>query len=204
MTLLISIICFQALPLFLATLSHICPHAVFAIIPQSVFAVTVLAKLTLVFSLFAFGTAFLLHVINGPMALLIYEVFFYRPPDSPVTSAAILTVALFAPNFQSVLAATILTKLTLFFLLSAFCTLLHLRLSVYILLIIPDRQIGQQEFYVFPFRFFFFRLNLAILNLVACTDLPIWSAICCAVLLGYSFFSRFSSLRPDRLRFSKS
>ena len=37
MTLLISIILFQALPLFLVTLSHICPHAVFAIIPQSVF-----------------------------------------------------------------------------------------------------------------------------------------------------------------------
>jgi len=115
MALLISIIFFQALPLFLATLSHICPHAVFAIIPQSVFAVTVLAKLTLVFPLFAFGTAFLLHAINGPMALLIYEVFFHRPPIFPVTSAFILTLALFAPNFQPVLAGTILTKLTLAF-----------------------------------------------------------------------------------------
>ncbi len=96
MTLLISIIYFQTLPLFLVTLSHICPHAVFAIIPQSVFAaVTVLAKLTLVFPLFAFGTAFLLHAINGPMALLIYEVFFHRPPISPVMSAFILTLALF-------------------------------------------------------------------------------------------------------------
>jgi hypothetical protein len=115
MTLLISIILFQALPLLLVTFSRICPHAVFAIIPQSVFVVTVLAKLTLVFPLFAFGTAFLLHAINGPMALLIYEVFFHRTPDSPVTSAAILTRALFAPNFQSVLAATMLTKLTLAF-----------------------------------------------------------------------------------------
>jgi len=115
MTLLISIILFQALPLFLVTLSHICPHAVLAIIPQSVFALTILAKLTLIFPLFAFGTAFLPHAINGPMAFPIYEVFFHRSPDSHVTSVAILTVALFAPNFQSVLAATILTELTLTF-----------------------------------------------------------------------------------------
>jgi len=71
MALLISIICFQALPLFLVTLSHICPYAVFAIIPQSVFVLTILAKLNFVFPLFAFDTAFLLHAINGPMALLI-------------------------------------------------------------------------------------------------------------------------------------
>jgi hypothetical protein len=58
MALLISIICFQALPLFLVTFSIICPHAVFAIIPQSVFVVTVLAKLTLIFPLLAFRTAF--------------------------------------------------------------------------------------------------------------------------------------------------
>jgi len=115
MTLLISIICFQSLPLFLATLSHICPHAVFAIIPQSVFAVTVLAKLTLVFPLFAFGTAFLLHAINGPMALLIYEVFFHMPPISPVMSAFILTLALFAPKLQPIFVITILAKLTLAF-----------------------------------------------------------------------------------------
>jgi len=115
MTLLISIICFQALPLFLVTLSHICPHAVFAIIPQSVFAVTVLAKLTLVFPLFAFGTAFLLHAINGPMALLIYEVFFHRTPISPIMSAFIITLALFAPIPQPIFVLTILTKLTLAF-----------------------------------------------------------------------------------------
>ncbi len=115
MTLLISIIFSQARSLFLVTLSIICPHAVFAIIPQSVFVVTVLAKLTLVFPLFAFGTAFLLHAINGPMALLIYEVFFHRTPISPVIYASILTLALFAPNFQPVLAGTILTKLTLAF-----------------------------------------------------------------------------------------
>jgi len=115
MALLISIILFQALPLFLVTLSHICPHAVFAIIPQSVFVVTVLAKLTLFFPLFAFGTAFLLHAVNGPMSLLISEVSFHRPPDSPVISAFILTGALFAPQTQPVLAAMILTKLTLAF-----------------------------------------------------------------------------------------
>jgi len=115
MALLISIILFQALPLFLVTLSYICPHAVFAPIPQSVFAVTVLAELTLVFPLFAFGTAFLLHAVNGPMALLIYEVFFHRPPDSPVTSAAILTGALFAPIPQPIFVLTILTELTLAF-----------------------------------------------------------------------------------------
>jgi hypothetical protein len=144
MALLISIICFQALPLFLATLSHICPHAVFAIIPQSVFAVTVLAKLALVFPLFAFGTALLLHAINGPMALLIYEAFFHRPPISPVISAFILTLALFAPIPQPIFVLTILTKLTLVFPLFAFCTLLHFCLSVYVLLLIPDSQIGRQ------------------------------------------------------------
>jgi len=83
MALLISIVCFQALPLFLVTLSYICPHAVFAPISQSVFVLTILAKLTLIFPLFASGTMFLLHAINGPMALLIYEVFFHRTPISP-------------------------------------------------------------------------------------------------------------------------
>jgi len=115
MTLLISIILFQALLVFLATLSHICPHTVFAIIAQSVFAVTVLAKVTLVFPLFAFGTAFLLHAINGPMALLIYEAFFHRTPISPVISAYILTLALFAPIPQPIFVLTILTKLILAF-----------------------------------------------------------------------------------------
>jgi hypothetical protein len=115
MALLISIICFQALPLFLVTFSIICPHAVFATISQSVFAVTVLAKLTLVFPLFAFETAFLLHAINGPMALLISKVFFHSPSVFPVISAAILTHALFAPQTQPVLAATIFTELTLAF-----------------------------------------------------------------------------------------
>jgi len=172
-----------------------CPHAVFAIIPQSVFVLTILAKLNFVFPLFAFGTVFLLHAINGAISLLISEVFFHRPPVFPVISAFILTAALFAPIPQPIFVLTILTKLTLVFPLSAFCTLLHLlRLSVYVLLLIPDSQIGQQHFYVFPFRFLFLRPNLTILNLVACTDLPILSAICCAVLLGYSFFSRFSSI----------
>jgi len=143
MTLLISIICFKTLPLFLVTLSIIRPLAVFAPIIQSVFAVTVLAKLTLVFPLFAFGTAFLLHAINSPMALLISKVFFHSPSVFPVISTFILTHALFAPQTQPVLAATILTKLTLVFPLSAFCTLLHLSLSVYVLLLIPDSQIGQ-------------------------------------------------------------
>ena len=113
MTLLISIILFQALPVFLVTLSSIRPLAVFAIIPQSVFAVTVLAKLTLVFPLFAFGTAFLLHAINGPMALLIYEAFFHRTPISPVIFAFILALALFAPIPQPIFVLTILTKLIL-------------------------------------------------------------------------------------------
>jgi hypothetical protein len=143
MTLLISIIFFQALPLFLVTLTLICPHAVFANIPQSVFAVTVFVKLTLVFPLFAFSTSFLFHSINNPMSFFISEIFFHRPPISPVISASILTLALFAPNFQPVLEGTILTKLTLVFPLSAFCTLLHLSLSVYVLLLIPDSQIGQ-------------------------------------------------------------
>ena len=71
MALLISIILFQALPLFLVMLSLICPHAVFAMTPQSVFALNIFAKLNFVFPLFAFGTTFLLHAINGPMALLI-------------------------------------------------------------------------------------------------------------------------------------
>jgi hypothetical protein len=115
MTLLISIILCQALPLFLVTLSHICPHAVFAIIPQSVFFITILAKLNFVFPLFAFGTAFLLHAINGPMALLIYEAFFHRPPISPVIFAFILALALFAPIPQPIFVLTILTKLTLAF-----------------------------------------------------------------------------------------
>jgi hypothetical protein len=78
------------------------------------------------------------------MALLIYEVFFHRTPISPVTSALILTGALFAPQTQPVLAATILTKLTLVFPLFAFGALFHFCLSVYVLLLIPDSQIGQQ------------------------------------------------------------
>jgi len=125
MALLISIVCFQALPPFLVTLSYICPHAVFAIIPQSVFAVTLLAELTLVFPLFAFGTAFLLHAINGPMALLISEVSFHRPPISPVISAFILTQALFAPISQSVFVLTMLAKLNFIFPLLAFRTAFH-------------------------------------------------------------------------------
>jgi hypothetical protein len=137
LTLLISIICFQALPLFLVTLSHICPPTVFAPISQSVFAVTVLAKLTLVFPLFAFGTAFLLHAINVLMALLIYEVYFHRTPISPVISAFILTLALFAPIPQPIFVLTILTKLTLVFPLSAFGAPLHFCLSVYVLLKLP-------------------------------------------------------------------
>jgi hypothetical protein len=118
MALLISIICFQALALFLVTLSYICPHAVFAPISKSVFVLTILAKLNLIFPLFAFGTS------------------------------------------------------------------LHLHFSVYI----------------FPFRILFLRPNLTILNLVAGTVLPIWSAICCAVLLGYNFLSRLSSFF-DQIRF---
>jgi len=126
MTLLISIILFQALPVFLVTLSSIRPLAVFAIIPQSVFAGSVLAKLTLVFPLFAFVTAFLLHAINGPMALLIYEAFFHRTPISPVISAYILTIALFAPIHQPIFVLTILTKLTLIFPLFTSTTTLFL------------------------------------------------------------------------------
>ena len=80
MALLISIICFQPLPLFLVTLSHICPHAVFAMIPQSVFALTILAKLTLIFPLFAFGA--LLHLC--PSSLVSHS----RPPlDTLLTLA---------------------------------------------------------------------------------------------------------------------
>ena len=67
---------FQALPLFFVTLSYICPLAVFAMGPQSVFALNIFVKLNFVFPLFAFGTAFLLHAINGPMALLKYDVLF--------------------------------------------------------------------------------------------------------------------------------
>jgi len=115
MTLLISIILFQALPLFLVTLSLICPQAIFAKITQSVFAGSVLAKLTFAFPPFAFGTAFLLHATNGPMALLISEVSFHRPPISPVISEFILTLALFAPIPQPIFVVTILTKLTLAF-----------------------------------------------------------------------------------------
>jgi len=100
---------FHVISAFILTL------AVFAPKPQTIFVLTILTKLTFVFPLFAFGTAFLLHAINGPMALLISEVFFHRSPDSPVTSAAILTVALFAPQTQPVLAGTIPTELTLAF-----------------------------------------------------------------------------------------
>ena len=63
---------FEALYTFIIMLSGIYPHAVFASTSQSVFAaVTAIAKLTLVFPLFAFGTAFLLNTVNGSMALLI-------------------------------------------------------------------------------------------------------------------------------------
>jgi len=48
-------------------------------------------------------------------------------------------------------------------------------------------------FYVFPFCFLFLRPDLYILICVALSVLPKWSAICCAVLLGYSFFNRFNS-----------
>jgi len=146
MTLLISIILFQALPLFLVMLSHICPHAVFAIIPQSIFVLSILAKLTLVFPLFAFDTAFLLHAIKGPMALLIYEVFFHRASIFSVMSAFILTLALFAPIPQAIIVLTILTILTLAFELFTFGTLLHFCLSFYVLLLISDSQIGRQHF----------------------------------------------------------
>jgi len=179
MTLLISIIFFQALPLFLVTLSYICPPTVFAPIAQSVFVPTILAKLNFVFPLFAFGTAFLLHAINGPMALLIYEVFYHRPSISPVIiSALILTLALFAQIPQPIFVITMLTKLTLVFPLFAFGAELHLHFSVYVCV----------------FCLLFFRPNLCILICVGRTVLPIRSAICCAVLFGYSFLSRFSSL----------
>jgi hypothetical protein len=131
MALLISIICFQALPLFLVTLSLICPHAVFAMRPQSVFALNIFAKLNFVLPLFAFGTAFLLHAINGPMALLIYEVFFHRTPISPVISVSILPLALFAPILHPIFAVAILVKLTLVFLFFTFTASLHLHFSVY-------------------------------------------------------------------------
>jgi hypothetical protein len=71
MTLLISIIFSQALPLFLATLSHICPPTVFAPRFQSVFLTGCFPEFAFFFPLFAFGTAFLLHAVNGPMSLLI-------------------------------------------------------------------------------------------------------------------------------------
>ena len=132
MALLISIILFQALPLFLVTLSQICPHAVFAPISQSVFVLTILAKLNLIFPLFAFGTAFLLHAINGPMALLKYDVLFHRSPISPVISVLILTLALFAQILQPIFVITILTELTLVFPFFTFAASLHLHFSVYV------------------------------------------------------------------------
>jgi hypothetical protein len=99
--------------------------------PQSVFALTIYAKLNFVFPLFAFSTAFLLHAVNGPMALFIYEVLFHRSPISPVISLLILTLALFAPITQAVFALTILVKLTLVFPFFAFAASLHLHFSVY-------------------------------------------------------------------------
>jgi len=111
-------------------------------------------------------TAFLLHAINGPMALLIYEVFFHRIPISPVISAFILTHALFAQIPQPIFVLAMYAKLTLVFLLFAFGASLHLHFSVYI----------------FAFCFLFFSPNLAILNLVASTVLPIWSAICLSLI----------------------
>jgi len=101
MALLISIILFQTLPLFLVTFSHICPHAVFAIMPQSVFAVMVLAKLTLVFPLFAFGTAFLFYSTNNPMSFLISEVFSRIFPISLVVIAFVLSLTFNAPITKS-------------------------------------------------------------------------------------------------------
>ena len=65
MTLLISIIFFQTPPLFLVTLLHICPHAVFAPWTHSAFGAGVFAKLTLVFPLSAFCT--LLHLSHSPL-----------------------------------------------------------------------------------------------------------------------------------------
>ena len=113
-------------------LSGIYPPAVFASTSQPVFAaVTAIAKLTLVFPFFAFGTAFLLHAINGPMALLISEVFFHRTPISPVISVSILPLALFAPILHPIFAVAILVILTLVFLFFTFTASLHLCFSVY-------------------------------------------------------------------------
>jgi hypothetical protein len=115
MTLLISIICFQALPLFLVTLSHICPHAVFAPRVHSVFLTGVFPEFAFFFPLFAFGTAFLLHAVNGPMALLISEVSFQRIRVYPVAFSSMVAGALFAPIPQPIFVLTTLTKLTLAF-----------------------------------------------------------------------------------------
>ena len=75
MTLLILIIYFQALPLFLATLSHIRPQAVFTPQTQPVLAAMILAELTLVFPLFAFAAS--LHLRLSVYVLLLI-------PDSPI------------------------------------------------------------------------------------------------------------------------
>jgi hypothetical protein len=93
---------------------------------QTIFVPLLFVELALGLPPFTHATALLFQPVNNSMSLLISEVFFHRPPISPVTSAAILTHALFAPKLQPIFVLTILIKLTLVFLLFAFCTLLHL------------------------------------------------------------------------------
>ena len=133
---------------------------------------------------FAPFTSFLFHSVNNSVTLFISTINFRPLPLFFVTLSRIYPLTVFAPTTQSIPAVTILMELILVFPLFAFVAPLHFCLSVYVLLLIPNRQIGQQVFYIFPFRFLFLRPNLTTFFLVAYTDLPILSATCCAVLLG--------------------
>ena len=80
-----------------------------------------------------------------------------------VMLSCICPPAVFTRISQPIFVLTILAKLTLVFELLTFVTLLHFCLSVYVVLLIPDSQISQQNFYIFPFRFLFFANTIGLI-----------------------------------------
>jgi hypothetical protein len=89
------------------------------------------------------GTSLLFHTFNDAMKVLIATVFFHSPFVFPVTFPRIFTLTRPAPSPQPAPIGAILAKLTFVFLLFASAAPFHLRLPVYVLLLIPDSQIGQ-------------------------------------------------------------
>lgn len=97
MGLFVAVVSFHELTVFLVLLASMLTPAPGAPCTQPVSVVGFFSELAFTFPLFAFGAAFLFHAINGPMAILIFEVSFHMFKVSPLEFSSMVADALSAP-----------------------------------------------------------------------------------------------------------